>query len=117
MVRRYIAALVAAFFTVSASNVHAYENTLEMVADVVGGGESWLRYRAFVSGIYEGHMISARLYKRDQLTCPSPETTRQELAEAVLPYLATISDEDDERLTMPARTIVFTGLIEAYRCK
>ena len=121
MVRHFLAASVAVIFVASASCVQAYEDTLSMLSDVAnalspdGGNEGWQRYRSFVSGIYEGHMISASLYKQAQLTCPSPETTRQELAEAVLAHLTTLSPTD-EMAEIPARTTVFVGLVRAFPC-
>ena len=122
MIRHFFAALVAVILFVSATSVHAYEDTLSMLSDVAGalspegGDEGWYRYRSFVAGIYEGHMLSASLYKQDQLACPSPETTRQELAEAVLAHLTTLSPTD-EMAEMPARTTVFVGLVKAFPCE
>ena len=70
-------------------------------------------FRAYVSGIMEGHMLTATLLRVPQVACPDPKTTRQELAGVVLLYLA----RNPQRLGMTARSLVFTALIEQYPCK
>ena len=66
-----------------------------------------------MSGILEGHMVTAALLQIPQLTCPDPDTTRQELAGVVLLWLA----KNPQHLELPARSLVFTALIEQYPCQ
>ena len=100
----------------TAPDARAYETTGQMLHDIIGGEESFLRYRSFVAGVMQGHIVSATLYGRDQLACPSPDTTLQELAEDILEYL-TVLASDPEMLTLPARTAAFTSLMKAYPCR
>ena len=89
--------------------VRAFETGFELMKASSRGNE----FRAYVSGIMEGHMLTARLFGISQVACPDPETTREELAGVVLLYLT----KNPERLNMQARALVFAALIEQYPCK
>ena len=89
--------------------VKAFETGFELMKASSRGNE----FRAYVSGIMEGHMLTARLFGISQVACPDPETTREELAGVVLLYLT----KNPERLNMQARALVFAALIEQYPCK
>ena len=110
MITRSMAGLLCAVslfaYTLEA---RAFETGFELMKASSRGNE----FRAYVSGIMEGHMLTAGLLGISQLACPDPETIRQELAGVVLLYLT----KNPERLDMPARALVFAALIEQYPCK
>ena len=89
--------------------VRAFETGFELVKASSRGNE----FRAYVSGIMEGHMLTARLFEISQVACPDVETTREELAGVVLLYLT----KNPRRLDMPARALVLAALIKQYPCK
>ena len=92
-----------------AKDARAFENGFELMEAASRANE----FRAYVSGIMEGHMLTAALLSASQVACPDAQTTRQELAGVVLLYLT----KNQERLDMPARTLVLAALIEHYPCK
>ena len=117
MDRFFVSALLTALLAAPFTSAHAYENAWDLLeAAFFGEKETWFHYHAFVTGVYEGHVVSAQLYKQDQLVCPSPETTPDDRVDAVTSYLVGIAAEDEERMTTPARAIVFEGLLEGFPC-
>ncbi len=107
--KKLISTLVGALLLCSASYVIAFETGYDLLQASSRG-----EFRAYVSGIMEGHMLSAAMYKLPQIACPAPDTTRQEIAGIVALYLI---NSPSENLDIPARTLVLTALAEHYTCE
>ena len=107
--RLLVGPLCAAAFAVLSSDALAFQSGYDLMKASTRGHE----FRAYVSGIMEGHMLTAALLQVPQFTCPDPEITRQELAGVVLLWLS----KNPQRLGMTARSLVLTALIEQYPCR
>ena len=109
MRRSIVGLLCGVAFSALSSEAAAFQSGYELMKAASRGHE----FRAYVSGIMEGHMVTAALLQVSQFACPDPETTRQELAGIVLLSLS----KNPQRLEMPARSLVLTALIEQYPCQ
>ncbi len=67
-----------------ATSARAFETGRDMLAFATERHEFML----YVSGIMEGHMLTAAWLNQPQVACPDPETMRQQLAVAVLLWMA-----------------------------
>ena len=94
---------------IAAPRVAAFETGHDLLEASVRNDE----FRAYVSGIMEGHMLTAALNQVPQSACPTPETTRQELAGVVVLYLL---NAPSARLDLPARALVLHALSQHYPC-
>ncbi len=101
--------LIAASLLLISTSAKAFETGRDLLAFATQRHEFML----YVSGIMEGHMLTAAMLKQPQIACPSPERTRRELAIAVLLWMK----KNPDRLNMTARSIVLAALVNKFPCR
>ena len=109
MARQILAALCGLLMLAMPSSAGAFRTGSDLLAFATQRHELML----YVAGIMEGHMLTAAILRAPQIACPSPETTRKELAIAVLLWM----QKNPGRLNMTARSMVIAALVNKFPCK